>query len=56
VLSLIVPRWYNFLVPIERLEDDVRPYAPGVTDGLLEGDRDSGMEVGSGDEVGETKK
>ncbi|KAK3703474.1 hypothetical protein LTR37_014464 [Vermiconidia calcicola] len=36
VLSLLTPRWFDVFVPDNRLLDGVRPYAPGVTDGIIE--------------------
>lgn len=39
-LGLIVPRWYNFLIPHHRHEDGNQPTVANVTAGELDGERD----------------
>jgi solute carrier family 6 GABA transporter-like protein 1 len=46
-LGFIVPRWFDVFVPAHRREDGQRPTAPNVLSGVVEAERDGGMEVGS---------
>jgi solute carrier family 6 (neurotransmitter transporter, GABA) member 1 len=46
-LGLIVPRWFDVLVPVERREDGDKFFAPNVTLALEGADSDS-MEAGEG--------
>lgn len=46
VLSLLAPRFFDVFVPTDRQLDGVRPYAPNVTEGLIEGETLNQAEAG----------
>lgn len=48
--GFIVPKWFNWFIPIERFDDGKLPYAPGIPRDAIEGERaDNAMETGSND-------
>lgn len=45
-LGIIVPRWFNILIPAHRREDGKIPYAPNVVLGTIDSEQAESMEGG----------